>query len=282
MPISRSSNTLSLRRTPLSTDYNPLPPDELAPPVPLPPPARVPAENPPWTLWDVLAVALVSFGATTLFELIAGYIAVHRLKLPLQAFERNPIVVLPPEFLGYVVTLVFMVAVVRSRGLPFWQTVRWRRTPGLSKYVVLGVLLSVFVALSQALLPIPKQLPIEKYFADTVGTWLLAIFGVTVAPLMEELFFRGFLYPALARPLGVRWSVVITAAGFALMHSPQLANAWAPLLLLFVVGAVLTIVRVRTGSVLPGFVVHAAYNLTIFTELYFQTGHFHNFDKLGG
>ena len=78
------------------------------------------------------------------------------------------------------------------------------------------------------------------------------------------------VYPALARPLGAVWSVIITAAGFALLHSPQLGGAWAPLLLLYVVGLVLTFVRVRTGSVVPGFFLHAAYNLTIFTELYFH------------
>lgn len=242
----------------------------------------VPAEYPPWTLWDVVAIALVSFGATTLFGLIAGLIASHRFHLSIQALEHDPKLALPPEFLGYVVTLAFMAAIIRSRGLPFWRTVRWRWTSGIPGYIVLGFLLSVAVGLATTLLPIPKQLPIEKYFADTVGTWLLAIFGVTMAPLMEELFFRGFLYPALARPLGVRWSVIITAAGFALMHSPQLANAWAPLLLLFVVGLVLTVVRVRSGSVLPGFFLHAAYNLTIFTEVFFQTDHFRNFDKLGG
>jgi hypothetical protein len=67
-----------------------------------------------------------------------------------------------------------------------------------------------------------------------------------------------------------------------LLHSPQLARAWAPLLMLYIVGVVLTLVRVRSGSVVPGFFLHAAYNLTIFTEMYFQTAHFHNFDKLGG
>jgi len=314
LPISPASNTLNLRPTSLSTDSNPLPPPdlrsndlpsndlrpndpqpadlqpelqldaaqptELAPTEPLSTP--VPAQDPPWSLWDVLAIALVSFGATTLFGLITSFVAMRVYKLPLAAFERNPKLVLPPEFAGYLVTLGFMVLIIRARALPFWRTIRWRWTSGIPAYAGLGFLLSIFVALSTAVLPIPKQLPIEKYFADTVGTWMLAIFGVTVAPLMEELFFRGFLYPALARRLGIAWSVVITAAGFALMHSPQLANAWAPLLLLFIVGVVLTVVRARTGSVLPGFFLHAAYNLTIFTELYFETSHFHNFEKLGG
>ena len=268
----------------MSTDYNPLPPGNLQPEPPLsvPPPARVPAENPPWSLWDVLAIAVVAFGAMSVFGIIAGFVAMHVYKLPLQGLERNAKVAVPAEFLAYLVTLGFMAAVVRSRGLPFWSTVRWRWTSSAIGYMALGFLLSVAVGLATAVLPIPKQLPIEKYFADTLGTWMLSIFGVTVAPLMEELFFRGFLYPALARPLGITASVLITSAAFALIHASQLAAAWAPLLLLFLVGLVLTMVRMRTGSVVPGFLLHAAYNFTLFAELFFQTGHFHYFDKLGG
>jgi len=218
----------------------------------------------------------------SLFGITAGLIATHVFRLPLVGLERNAKVAVPAEFLAYVLTLGFMAAVVRSRGLPFWRTVQWRWTSSAPAYMVLGFLLSVAVGLATAVLPIPKQLPIEKYFADPAGTWMLSIFGVTVAPMMEELFFRGFLYPALARPLGITASVLITSALFALIHSSQLASAWAPLLLLFLVGIVLTIVRVRTGSVVPGFLLHAAYNFTLFAELYLQTGHFHYFDKLGG
>lgn len=216
------------------------------------------------------------------FGAIAAFIAIHRYHLPLAGLERNAKVAVPAEFLAYVLAFAFMVAVVRSRGLPFWRTVRWHWTSGALGYAVVGFLLSIAVEFATAVLPIPKQLPIEKYFADPAGTWMLSIFGVTVAPMMEELFFRGFLYPALARPLGITASVLLTSALFALIHSSQLAAAWAPLLLLFIVGLVLTIVRVRTGSVVPGFLLHAAYNFTLFAELYFQTGHFRHFDKLGG
>jgi uncharacterized protein len=265
----------------LSTDPNPLPPPSFEPPLAMPPPARVPAENPPWTLWDVFAIALIAFGAGQIFGLIGAYIAMKRFHIPLAGLDRNPKLAIPAEFLGYAITLAFMMAVLRSRGLPFWRTVRWRWTGSVVRYVVYGFLLAFAVGFASELLPIPKQLPIEKYFTDTAGAWLLAVFGVTVAPLMEELFFRGFLYPALARPLGIRWSVAITSFAFALVHSSQLANSWAPLLLLFGVGLVLTITRVRTASVLPGFFIHSAYNLTLFVQLFFATNHFRNFDKLG-
>jgi membrane protease YdiL (CAAX protease family) len=101
-----------------------------------------------------------------------------------------------------------------------------------------------------------------------------------LAPLVEELFFRGFLYPALARRLGVAAGVALTALPFALIHASQLARAWAPLLLLFIVGLVLTAVRARTRSVGASFLVHVGYNATLFALLYAGTDGFTNFEKL--
>jgi len=273
----------SVAGLPLSNEPQPPQPENLisAPPLPLPPPPRVPAENPPWTLWDVLAIAVVTFGSITVIGGIGLLIAKHFYHVQISDLARNPKWAVPVEFFAYVITLAFMKAIVHSRGLPFWNTVRWRWVGGALKYPITGILLAFVVGLATSLLPIPKELPIEKYFADTLGSWILAIFGVTVAPFMEELFFRGFVYPALARPLGMRWSVGITSALFALIHCSQLAGAWAPLLLLFLVGVVLTTARVRTGSVVPGFLIHSAYNFTLFVELFIQTDHFHNFDKLG-
>ena len=266
----------------MNTDYNPLAPGELEPPTPLLPTPPVPAANPPWTLWDVASIALLVLISIQLLGLAAFAIATRAFHVPVAGLERSPKLAVPVEFVAYLLTLAFMAVLVRSRGVPFWRTVEWRWTGSPLRYIAYGFLLAMGIGLASSVLPIPKQLPIEKYFADTLGAWILAIFGVTMAPLMEELFFRGFLCPALARPLGVRWSVLITSFAFALVHSSQLAEAWAPLFLLFLVGVVLTMTRVRTGSVVPGFFIHAAYNLTLFVQLYFATDHFHNFDKLGG
>ena len=111
---------------------------------------------------------------------------------------------------------------------------------------------------------------------------MMAIFGVTVAPFVEELFFRGFLYPVLARWLGVGLGIVLTAIPFALLHSAQLGNAWGPLVVLFVVGVVLTAVRAVTKSVASSMLVHIGYNLTLFSLLFVASGHFHHLEKVGG
>jgi membrane protease YdiL (CAAX protease family) len=97
---------------------------------------------------------------------------------------------------------------------------------------------------------------------------------------MEELFFRGFLYPVIARRTGITFAVLITALLFGLLHATQLGFAWGPILIIFLVGVVLTVVRAASRSVASSFLVHVAYNgtLTVFTLI--ATGGFRHLERL--
>ena len=97
---------------------------------------------------------------------------------------------------------------------------------------------------------------------------------------MEELFFRGFLYPVLARRWGVATAILLTALGFGLIHAPQLAQAWGPVLVIFLVGVALTAIRAYAKSVAASMIVHVAYNGTISVILFFVTSGFKHLEKL--
>ncbi len=277
----------SVTATILSFPDNPLPPPE--PPLqpeaglPVPPaPWRPGRENPPWTFWDVVRIAVIAIVAIGVFSLIAMSIVLSGGKSQ-RAMEmaRNPEIVVPAQFAAYLIVLAYMVGIVRTRGRAFWRSLRWD-WPAMSwfAYLALGVALAILVQSSSVLLPIPKSLPIDRYFTSTLGAWLMAGFGVSAAPLVEELFFRGFLYPVLARRMGLIAGVVITSALFALIHESQLAHAWAPLLLLFAVGLVLTGVRARQGSVAATFLIHVGYNFTLFFMLFLASDQFRHLDKV--
>jgi hypothetical protein len=272
---------------------NPLPPQHEIPATPseqplamvsLPVEAAAAGDDYPWGIWDLVRIVVVAAIAILLFSIVAMGVAIrsagpaHALAADL---ARDPRVVIPAQFAAYLVVIVYMVSLLRSRGRPFWHTVRWN-WPGRTwfAWMTLGVALAVIVQSASALLPIPKSLPIERYFRDTLGAWMMAGFGVTLAPLVEELYFRGFMYPALARRLGVAMGVAITSALFAFIHASQLAHAWAPLLLLFLVGVVLTTVRVRTGSVATTLLIHVGYNATLFAMLYLASDHFRHLEKV--
>ena len=107
---------------------------------------------------------------------------------------------------------------------------------------------------------------------------MMAAFGITLAPLLEELFFRGMLYPVLRRSVGVGLAILLTAIAFAFIHGAQLGYAWAPLLSIFVVGTVFTLVREKTNSVAASFLMHCGYNLALFATLWVGSDHFRHLE----
>jgi uncharacterized protein len=272
---------LSYPDNPLQPEILPPEPQATAPRVSQPSPS---VEDPPWKFWDVLRIAVVTVIAIAMFSIVAMSLAAGTVGASRAAaadLARNPRIIVPAQFAAYLIVIAYMVALVRMRGRPFWQSVRWN-WPGMAwaGYFALGVALAILVQSASALLPIPKTLPIDRYFRDTLGAYLMAAFGISIAPLVEELFFRGFLYPVLARRWGVASGIVFTAGLFALIHESQLAHAWAPLLLLFLVGLVLTGTRARTYSVGASFLIHVGYNATLFLMLYLASDHFRHLERI--
>lgn len=190
-----------------------------------------------------------------------------------KGLEHNVLFLIPAQVVIYAVVVGAMALLVWARhSTGLGRAIRWNRpTLNHALLAVAGGIVLAFVAdLSEFLLQrwIPKSLPITELFKDRSSAFALAAFGIMVAPLVEELFFRGFLYPAISRWAGVVLAVAVTAAAFSLLHGGQLAFAWAPLLVLFVVGSVLTAVRAVSKSVAICVLIHMAYNFTIFTQLY--------------
>ena len=158
---------------------------------------------------------------------------------------------------------------------PVSKAICWNRpTLRLALFAVLGGgSLAIFSEIVSSLLQkwIPKSLPIDELFRDTRSAYMLSFLGILVAPVVEELFFRGFLYPVLARATGVITGVLLTAAAFAAIHAGQLAQAWIPVMVIFGVGLALTIVRARTRSVSTTVLMHMSYNATILGMVFINT-----------
>ena len=138
------------------------------------------------------------------------------------------------------------------------------------KLIPLGLVMGFTVQAISSLIPVPKSIPMDNFFRTPSDVWLVTAFGTLLAPLFEEICFRGFLLPAFAiaydwlspprTPMAhERWqtttnltrpallfSGILTSIFFALIHAEQLAHAWAALFVLFCVSLVLTFVRIRT------------------------------------
>jgi len=242
---------------------------------------------PAWKAWDVVAIVIFSVVIIVVFTIIALFAARLFPQYRNASFSdlaTDARVVIGAQAAAYPIILLFIFLAVRSRSQEtFRQGIRWN-WPGATApaFIASGVLLALVVDSLARFLPIPKSLPMDSYFHDATSAYIMAIFGVTLAPLMEEMFFRGLLYPILDKYFGVVAGVLLTAAAFAGIHGAQLGFAWAPVLSIFVVGVVFTLVRVKRDSVASSFLMHCGYNLALFSALWMSSDHFRHLEKVTG
>jgi membrane protease YdiL (CAAX protease family) len=246
--------------------YDPLTAGSLPPAAPFftaPPPPR----DPVWSGWDVLLIAGLAFISMLVLQLIV-LVGAQLLIYPhenMADVAQKPILLLISQFLIYIPVIICMVLLVRSKyDAPFWKSIHWNWPERRWAYLalLLGAVMLIVLSMLQIVLPMPKDTPFEHLFDRPRDAYLLALLAVTIGPLMEELFFRGFMYPVLERRMGAVWAVALTALPFGLLHLQQYGWAWAAGLVIFLVGVVCGVVRVVTKSVAASFLVHVGYNGT--------------------
>ncbi len=96
---------------------------------------------------------------------------------------------------------------------------------------------------------------LSRFPRSSVGVAMFALLAVVLAPLFEELFFRGFLFRGLARSWGWFPGAIVSAAAFGIAHV-QL-SVFVPL---FALGFALAWVYKRTGSLWTSISLHALFN----------------------
>lgn len=236
-------------------------------------------ENLPWywCLWN-LAGVIIPFTILTL----AAFLPVY------QWAEKTPV--------GFLVgTLyngfVFAVAIVLTFMFLNWSTrsiiptltrvlglvkVGWKPMVIGAGVGAAGVVLSFVVAFVVSLFGDASQPNATSTAAALYDPWVLFAGAVLVAPVVEEVFFRGYIFGTLMvgaknsakhQKLFTALSVLITSVLFGLAHySPGagVLSSVATVLPTMILSAGLCWARLRWGSIIPGVFGHAFYNLAVF------------------
>lgn len=167
----------------------------------------------------------------------------------------------------HILTFAVAWAVATRLGrLPFRATTGWSwpKDFGLVKSVGFGLLLLVFTWVLSALVARilgQQKTDMERIIESSKGAALtLAFLAAFTAPLVEETVYRGVLYPPLKRAIGAIGAVFMVSSLFAGLHILQYWPNAAAISAVTILSVVLTIVRARTGRLLPCFVIHLTFN----------------------
>lgn len=126
----------------------------------------------------------------------------------------------------------------------------------------LGASMNVLIAVALSIIPFPQSwwdaynaasAPLDQTNALTI------VAAVIVAPLTEELLFRGLVFTRVSRAFGVYFGMVASSLIFGFMHGTAI---WFIYTALF--GLVITFVFVRSRSLVYPILFHLSFNLTSF------------------
>lgn len=92
---------------------------------------------------------------------------------------------------------------------------------------------------------------------------IASLFIGLLGPLIEEVVFRGVLYPALRRRWNAHWSILVSGGCFAALHTNP-----AGLLPIWLLGGALAWLYETTGSLAPSIALHVAHNTTMIAGLW--------------
>jgi membrane protease YdiL (CAAX protease family) len=153
------------------------------------------------------------------------------------------------------------------RATRLWPAVGWAAVSVVGFLVVI-LLLSVALGVEES--PTGEMLD-QLGVGSGAGAFVaVALLLCVVAPLFEELFFRGFFFTALRSAMNVWWAAILGGLAFGSIHilnflgGTPFAEAIVSTVSLSVFGFLLCLVYWRTGSLYPCIAAHAVNNTIAF------------------
>jgi uncharacterized protein len=113
--------------------------------------------------------------------------------------------------------------------------------------VIYGLFLSIF--------SLSIQQDYSTLFTDVSSAWGIMIGGAVVAPVVEEIIFRGFIFAGLRDRYGWKIAALISSLLFAVIHFQPTA-----VLPIVVLGLIFAYLYQRSGSIWPAIIMHLSSN----------------------
>lgn len=173
--------------------------------------------------------------------------------------------------IGAVLSLAICFFYARKWSAEFWKSregVGWalpRHQQSFARAAMVGAVCGSLVLALTSYFPMStpiEQTPLGTFVSNgLVGFVIFAVLALVLAPIGEEIVFRGFMLGAMRQRWSVAVSVLVSSFIFGAIHLPQTYTYWPAVLATFTLGFVCAIVRVRTESILAPMLTHFVYNL---------------------
>lgn len=226
---------------------------------------RIPPRQPVWNIWQGLfLIALV-----TLIEFPLGWMETPKDLDSMHGILNFVGVGLGDALIYFVVIGIFLRLIRRPFSdlgfvKPLNRYVVLGFVVGVSLFVVIGFLGSILTQLLGV--PAPQSFAVAVKGVDYQWEFvLLTVLGGIVAPIKEEMLFRGLIYPPLRQTLGKAKGMLLTGMFFATLHFDIVR-----FLPLFIGGVVLTWVYQRSSSIWPAIFAHGTWNILMAIALWIQ------------
>lgn len=126
--------------------------------------------------------------------------------------------------------------------------------------ILSGFSFALFVSTALDLLPIPESI-LESYSQSTEGIVsgsliIMLISIVIIAPIVEEIVFRGLILSRLKKAMNTTFALIISSLIFAILHGHILWITYA-----FVLGILFGVIAIKMGTTLPTIIFHMSFNL---------------------
>jgi len=245
-------------------------------------------DPPPWTLGDVFKIVILAVAATYALLMAYGFFVSLAEGITKTKFgfykNRNFSMIFNTVILDFalLVTIIAFTKNIYKRklsSLGFAKENAARNvTYGIAGYVgiipiivIVGII--IYILLNVLKIKPPAQPIVGLFLAEKnvalifISSAIAAVFG----PVIEEIFFRGVMYNAVKRKLGVFWGIVITSVLFSFLHTHAPQYFLAGFLPIAILGAALAYLYEKTGSLIPSITLHVLNNVgSIFMVFLFK------------
>lgn len=225
--------------------------------------------NPPWSNWTafgmwaisvlaILIVPILFIIPYIIFLAIEGNNSLEIIQNDSTIIIISILAIIPAHILTIVLAWFI---VTKNNKFSFQQTLGWSHNNFRWFYYIL-VLVGFFAlaAVVNYLIPEQDNELLRILRSSRTAVYVVAFLATFTAPLVEEVVYRGILYSAIQRSIGVTGAVAIVTTLFAAVHFTQYWGSPGTILMIGLLSLVLTLVRVHTGNLLPCIILHTVFN----------------------